>query len=38
MDFETQLKIERTIVAIIAIGSIVLGFVLGHMEIATWTY
>ncbi len=38
MDFETQLKIERAVVAIIAIGSIVLGFALGYMEIATWTF
>jgi len=38
MNYDQQLKLERTIVAIIAIGSIVLGFVLGHMEIATWTY
>lgn len=38
MDFETQLKIERAVVAIIAIGSIVIGYVLGYMEIATWTY
>jgi hypothetical protein len=38
MNYDQQLKLERTIVAIIAIGSIILGFVLGHMEIATWTY
>ncbi len=38
MDFETQLKLERRVVAVIAIGSIILGFVLGHMEIATWTH
>ncbi len=38
MNYDQQLKLERTIVAIIAIGSIVLGFVLGYMEIATWTY
>jgi hypothetical protein len=38
MDFETQLKIERAVVAVIAVGSIILGFVLGYMEIATWTY
>jgi len=38
MNYDQQLKLERTIVAIIAIGSIVLGFVLGHMEIATWTH
>lgn len=38
MNYDQQLKLERTIVAIIAIGSIVLGFVLGHMEIATWTF
>ena len=38
MDFETQLKLERRIVTIIAIGSIALGFILGHMEIATWTH
>ena len=36
MDFETQLKIERRVVAVIAIASIVIGFVLGHMEIASW--
>jgi len=38
MDFETQLKLERAVVALIAIASIVIGYVLGHMEIATWTY
>jgi hypothetical protein len=38
MDFETQLKLERTVVVIIFVGSIILGFVLGHMEIATWTH
>jgi len=38
MDFETQLKIERAVVAVIAIASIVIGYVLGYMEIATWTY
>ena len=38
MDFETQLKIERRVVAVIAIASIILGFVLAHMEIATWTH
>lgn len=36
MDFETQLKIERRVVAVIAIASIVIGFVLGYMEVATW--
>jgi len=36
MDFETQLKIERRVVAVIAIASIVIGFVLGHLEIASW--
>ena len=38
MDFETQLKLERRVVAVIAIASIILGFVLGRMEIATWTH
>lgn len=38
MNYDSQLRLERTIVSIIAIGSIILGFVLGHMEIATWTY
>jgi len=38
MNYDQQLKLERAVVAIIAIGSIILGFVLGHMEIATWTY
>jgi hypothetical protein len=38
MTLDQQLRLERTIVAIIAIGSIILGFVLGHMEIATWTH
>lgn len=37
MDFDSQLKLERVAVAVIAVGSIILGFVLGHMEIATWT-
>jgi len=36
MDFETQLKIERRVVAVIAIASFVIGFVLGHLEIASW--
>ena len=38
MNYDQQLKLERAVVAIIAIGSIILGFVLGHMEIATWTH
>lgn len=38
MDFETQLKIERAVVAVIAVGSIVLGYVLGYLEVATWTF
>ncbi len=38
MNYDQQLKLERAVVAVIAIGSIVLGFVLGHMEIATWTH
>ncbi len=38
MDFETQLKLERRVVAVIAIASTVIGYVLGYMEIATWTY
>lgn len=38
MDFETQLKLERAAVAVIAIASIILGFVLGNLEIATWTH
>lgn len=38
MNYDSQLRLERTIVAIIAIGSIVAGFILGHMEIATWTH
>ncbi len=38
MDFETQLKLERRVVAVIAIASIVIGYVLGYMEIATWTH
>ena len=38
MNYDQQLKIERAVVAVIAVGSIVLGFVLGHMEIATWTF
>ena len=37
MDFETQLKLERTVVAVVAAGSIILGLVLSYMEIATWT-
>lgn len=36
MNYENQLKLERAVVAFIAVGSIVLGFVLGHMEIASW--
>ena len=38
MNYDQQLKLERTIVAIIAIGSIILGLVLANMEIATWTH
>lgn len=38
MNYDQQLKLERAVVAVIAVGSIILGFVLGHMEIATWTY
>ncbi len=38
MNYDQQLKLERAVVAVIAVGSIVLGFVLGHMEIATWTF
>lgn len=38
MNYDQQLKLERTIVAIIAIASIVIGYVLGYMEIATWTH
>ncbi len=38
MNYDQQLKLERRVVAVIAIGSIILGFVLGHMEIATWTH
>ena len=38
MNYDQQLKLERAVVAVIAVGSIVLGFVLGYMEIATWTY
>lgn len=38
MNLDQQLRLERTIVSIIAIGSIVAGFILGHMEIATWTH
>lgn len=38
MDFDSQLKLERAVVAVIAVGSIILGFVLANMEIATWTH
>ncbi len=38
MNYDQQLKLERAVVALIAVGSIVLGFVLGLMEIATWTH
>ena len=38
MDYQAQLKLERRIVAAIAIASIVAGFVLAHMEMATWTF
>jgi hypothetical protein len=38
MNYDQQLKLERAVVAFIAVGSIILGFVLGHMEIATWTF
>ena len=38
MDFDSQLKLERAVVAVIAVGSIILGLVLANMEIATWTF
>lgn len=38
MNYDQQLKLERRVVAVIAIASIVIGYVLGYMEIATWTY
>ena len=38
MDFDTQLNLERRVVGVIAIASIILGFVLGNLEIATWTH
>ena len=36
MNYDQQLKLERRVVAVIAISSIVIGFVLGNMEIASW--
>jgi len=36
MNYDQQLKLERAVVAFIAVGSIVLGFALGYMEIASW--
>jgi len=36
MNYDQQLKLERAVVAVIAIASIVIGYVLGYMEIATW--
>lgn len=38
MQFNDQLKLERRVVGVIAIASIILGFVLGNLEIATWTH
>lgn len=38
MEFQDQLNLERSIVAAIAIASIIAGFIFGHMEIATWTH
>lgn len=38
MDYQQQLKLERRIVAAIAIASIIAGFIAGHLEIATWTF
>lgn len=38
MNYDSQLRLERTIVAAIAVASIVAGFILGNMEIATWTH
>lgn len=38
MNYDSQLQLERTIEAIIAIASIIAGFILGHMEVATWTH
>lgn len=38
MEFQDQLKLERSIVAAIAIASIIAGFILGHLEVASWTF
>ena len=38
MEFQDQLKLERRIVAAIAIASIVAGLILAYLEIATWTH
>lgn len=38
MEFQDQLKLERRVVAAIAIASIVAGFILGHLEVASWTF
>lgn len=38
MEFQDQLKLERRVVAAIAIASIVAGFILGYLEVASWTF
>lgn len=38
MKYDSQHRLERTIEAIIAIGSIAAGLILAHLEIATWTH
>lgn len=38
MQFDDQLKLERTVVAIIGVSGIVAGLILAHLEIATWTF
>lgn len=38
MLLQDQRKLEHRIEVIIVIGSIILGFFLGYMEIASWTF
>lgn len=38
MTYAEQTRLERKIAAVIAIGSLVLGAVLGYVEVASWTH
>ena len=38
MDYQTQLKIERAAVIVIAVVCLAAGFIAAKLEIATWTF